>query len=188
MPVYTREQAEKDSKLKVLSNGAVYDNSKKRIVGSLPGGPTTKITQSNAVAYAARRAELRSQVIAQAANEAVENDTYRANYGDMAFVAAIAQAQYIKATTPDDPKSTAAANFLLEQAGISAKQAQSTSSATSDDSLRGVLADLAAIARAVNGDADAKCSYLKHGSVVDGSVMDDDDVKKDSEDKSGGGG
>ena len=147
------------------------------------------ITSDNAIAYQRRRQELRAATIAQAANEAVENNSLSVQYGDMNWVAAIAQAQYIKATTPDDPKSTAAANFLLEQAGISAKQAANGDNQASDSSIRSVLSDIATIAKAMSIDnVDAKCSYLKHGSVVDGSVVDDDDVKKDSEDKSGGGG
>lgn len=83
------------------------------------------ITSANASDYVRRRQELRAQAIAGAAQAAVEREDYRLQYGDMAWVAAIGEAQYIKATTPDDPKSTAAANFLFEQAGISAKQAPS---------------------------------------------------------------
>ena len=147
------------------------------------------ITSDNAIAYQRKCQELRAATIAQVAAEAVENNSLSVQYGDMNWVAAIAQAQYIKATTPDDPKSTAAANFLLEQAGLSAKQAASGDNQASDSSIRSVLSDIACIAKAMTIDnVDAKCSYLKHGSVVDGSVVDDDDVKKDSEDKSGGGG
>ena len=61
----------------------------------------------------------------------------------------------------------------------------------SDNSIRSVLSDIATIAKAMSIDnVDAKCSYLKQDStaVLDGSVVDDDAVKKDSEDKSGGGG
>lgn len=52
---------------RVLSNGAVYDNDLKRIVGNPPGGPLTKITQSNAVDFHRLRQEkiLAAQVAAR---------------------------------------------------------------------------------------------------------------------------
>lgn len=40
---------------RTLKNGAIYDMEAKRIVANPPGGPTTAITQSNAVAMASAR-------------------------------------------------------------------------------------------------------------------------------------
>ena len=154
----------------------------------------TITTTDRARALVRSREEKRARIIAEAANVAVERREFIDRYGPDAYIAEIAYAQTVKAMTPDDPKSTAAANFVFEQAGISAKQAANGDNQASDSSIRSVLSDIACIAKAMTIDnVDAKCSYLKHGSVVDGSVVDgsvvdDDDVKKDSEDKSGGGG
>jgi hypothetical protein len=163
----TLEEAQAHPDLYAISEaGPIRDRKTGRIVGN-PGGGRYAITQQNASAYARRRAERRRQVIAEAANAAVERGDYRERYDDMAFVAAIAEAQYIKATTPDDPKSTAAANFLLEQAGISAKQhaEQGPETPTADvvgavaglvGQVRGLLDDVLSAAAARDEDNDEK--------------------------------
>ena len=106
---------------KVLSNGAVYDLEAKRIVSG------AVLTSDGARQLVAHRTERKRAVIAQAALDAVERDDYRAQYGGDAWIAAIAEAQMRKATTPDDPKSTDAARFLLTEAGIAeARQVETT--------------------------------------------------------------
>jgi hypothetical protein len=106
----------------VYESGAEYNTVEKRLVKP---AEHTVITTQNATAYNRARQELKRAVIASAANAAVERDDYRMMHGDLAFVAAIAEAQYIKATTADDPKSTDAARFIFHETGISeAKQSE----------------------------------------------------------------
>ena len=113
------------NKIRVLKNGALFDTEKKRIVGLKPelAEKNVQITSQNAAEFVARRMERKREIISQAANEAVERDDYKMKYGGDAWIAAITEAQYIKATTPDDPKATDAARFLLQEAGISERQA-----------------------------------------------------------------
>jgi len=113
---------------RVYKNGAVFDKDKGRIVALKPELATknTQITKENTSEFLAKRLEKKRSIISEAAAAAVERDDYRAKYGDDAWIAAIAEAAYIKATTPDDPKAIDAARFLLQETGLSeAKQAQS---------------------------------------------------------------
>jgi hypothetical protein len=102
--------------------------------------------ESNASALAYRSHERKREIIRQTASEAVERDEWRQRWGSDAWIAAVTEAQYIKATTPDDPKSTDAARFLFKESGLSEEPA------TAADVLGGVadiLRELAAFARAV---------------------------------------
>jgi len=108
---------------KVLKNGAVYDLDRKRIVAN-PGGGTAAFGTQQAAMARERKAELKRETIAAAANEAVERRGYGKRYGSLAFVAEIASVMQRKATTQDDPKAVDAARFLLQETGLSDKQAQ----------------------------------------------------------------
>ena len=134
------------------------------------------ITAENTHEYARRRRELKQATIQAAANEAVERGDWRAVHGDMAFVAAIAQTAYIKATTADDPKAIDAARFLLQETGLSDKQAEQVQTVTNnvmvlDDATRGMIAQLL-------GDG------LTHGidDVIEGGVVPPIDNYIDSSD------
>ena len=155
---------------KILSNGAVYDMEKKRIVAN-PGGGKYAITSENASEFHAKRQEKKRAVIAAAAAEAVENDALRRTHGDEAWIAAIAQAQFLKATTPDDPKSTDAARFLLQEAGLSDARQQP---ATPAEAVGDILRELAAVAREI-----AEATRRDDADIVDGVAAtthsDDDD-------------
>jgi hypothetical protein len=100
-----------------LKNGAIYDMDKKRIVAN-PGGGLAAFDPDTARQAQARKQERKRETIQAAANAAVENEQLTRTHGDMAFVAAVAQTAYLKATTPDDPKAIDAARFLLQEAGI----------------------------------------------------------------------
>ena len=107
--------------IKKLKNGALMDTRTGKFVAG--GVVSTAIADtSQARDYARRRHERKREIIAAAAADAVERDDYRLAYGGDAWIAAIAATQYIKATTPDDPKSTDAARFLLQETGLSDKQ------------------------------------------------------------------
>jgi hypothetical protein len=126
---------------KTLSNGAVYDLEQKRIVSG------AVLTSAEASALRAKRTEKRRQVIKQAANAAVQRADFHAAYGEDAYIAAIIETAMLKATTPDDPKAIEAGRFILTEAGETDKQ--TAESAVSIDDMRGLLRDIAAVARAV---------------------------------------
>lgn len=163
-------ETETKERYKTLSNGAVYDMERKRIVSN-PGGGTYAITPENSSAYHARRAELKREAIARGAN-AVVAEGGKFDGSDLDFVEAIAEAQAIKALNPDDPKSTDAARFLLQEAGLSEKQAQ-TPVSDALDSLSGLVRELAALAASLP-DASDNYNYRKH-DIVDGDARDADD-------------
>ena len=126
----------------------------------------TLITVENTTAMHRARREQKRAVVVAAANAAVEREDYRHNHGDLAFVAAITEAQYIKATTPDDPKSTDAARFILTEAGISESQrgpADGENNAAVNELMQ-VVADIAAIVRRIDAGAE----------VIDGQLHEAD--------------
>ena len=155
-----------DNKIRVLSNGALFDTEKKRIVGLKPelAKKNVQITSENAAEFVARRVERKREIIAQAANEAVERDDYKLKYGGDAWIAAITEAQYIKATTPDDPKATDAARFLLQEAGISERQAIPQADAPQLASLLGSVA-AAAVEAAI------RAGRMEPVQVIDADVI-----------------
>jgi hypothetical protein len=152
---------------RVYKNGAVFDKDKGRIVALKPELATknTQITKENTSDFLAKRLEKKRNIISEAAAAAVERDDYRAKYGDDAWIAAIAEAAYIKATTPDDPKAIDAARFLLQETGLSeAKQAQPQGDAVTVTLSAQGLQALAAMLAGNGGD---NSNYRKHGDVVD---------------------
>jgi hypothetical protein len=157
-----------ESRTKVLKNGAVYDLDKKRIVQG------QRLTSAEASALGQRKYQRKREVIAAAAAAAVERGDYRAAYGDDAWIAAIAEAQYIKATTPDDPKSTDAARFLLQETGLSERDAASQPPAAVTLTLS--AAGLERLVAVLGGDNN---NYRKHGVVT--VTADDDDDRESGE-------
>ena len=155
-----------EDKIRVLKNGALFDTEKKRIVGmdKSKAQVNTLITSDNAADMVARRVERKREIIAQAANSAVERDDYKLQYGSDAWIASIAEAQYIKATTPDDPKATDAARFLLTEAGIADKQSITQTDAPQLASILGSVAAAAVEAAIRAGRMDA-------AQIVDADVI-----------------
>jgi hypothetical protein len=155
---------------RVLKNGAIYDMDTKRIVAN-PGGGASAITKQNASEMQAQRQAKKRETIAAAANQAVERSDYRTTYGDLAYVAALAETAYIKATTADDPKAIDAARFLLQETGLSEKQAEQAQQVTNnvlvlDDTARNMIARLLS--------ADNACdNYTYHNhSIIDADSTD----------------
>jgi len=104
---------------KTLSNGAVYDMDKKRIVK----GATLSSDTAREMVQA--RVQKKREVIAQSAQEAVENGDLTVRYGAEAWLAEVTQAQMRLATTPDAGKaSTLAATWLVDNTGMSEKHAK----------------------------------------------------------------
>lgn len=108
---------QEQAKTKTLPNGAIYDMEKHRIVSN-PGGGRGAFTPETARQAQARRLELKRAAVVAGANAAVERGDYHEAFGDLAFVSAIAEVQANKALTPDDPKSTDAARFVFQEAGV----------------------------------------------------------------------
>lgn len=106
-----------EPKTKILKNGAVYDMEKHRIVSN-PGGGLAAFTSETARQAQARHQELKRAAVIAGANAAVERNDYHEAYGDLAYVAAIAEVQTNKALTADDPKSTDAARFVFQESGV----------------------------------------------------------------------
>ena len=109
---------ENTSHLRVLSNGAVYDMRKKRIVDGR--NITTKITSENANALQSRRQELKRAAIARGANAVAAQGASVSGSefaGDTAFLEAVGESMAMKALTPNDPKAVDAARFLVHETG-----------------------------------------------------------------------
>lgn len=152
---------EDTSRYRTLSNGAIYDMEVKRIVAN-PGGGTAAITSETASAMQARRLELKRERVAAGANAAVQ-DGGRFDGRDLDFVEAIAEIQAVKALNPDDPKSTDAARFIFQEAGLSEKTAQAQAQDALPEAVR-LLAGFAAALREADG-----------RQVVEGQVVPDAD-------------
>lgn len=166
------KEGEFPANYRLYRNGAIYDTDKGRIVAVRPelAEKNTQITRENTGEMLAKRLERKRNIIAAAAASAVERDDYRQQYGGDAWIAAIAEAQYIKATTPDDPKSTDAARFLLTEAGLSDKQQAQAPAETASD----ILASLASLAASLVRAADV--------DIVDGRVTGDGEAEEGTDD------
>lgn len=151
---------------KVLSNGAIYDTDAKKIVAMRPDLATknTQITSENAGAMQARLIELKREAVRRGAN-AVVSEGGKYDGTDFDFVEAIAEVQTIKALNPDDAKSTDAARFVFQEAGIAeAKQAQQQGDAvTVTLSAQG----LQALAAMLAGNGNDNNNYRNHADIVD---------------------
>ena len=145
---------------RVLSNGAIYDNDRKRIVALRPelASKPTQITSETASDFHARRQERKRAIITAAALSAVENVDALRLYGDDAWLAEIGAAMQRKATNIEDPKMVDAARFLLKETGNADQEAGTVADVLG--SVADVLRELASFARAVPPE------------VVDGTVSD----------------
>ncbi len=162
--MYNSEMAEK-----IYKNGAVFDTEKGRIVAMRPelAVKNTQITTANTGEMLARRLDRKREAIIRGANAvAAEGGKYDGT--DLDFIEAIAEAQTIKALNPDDPKSTDAARFILQESGLAeAKQVQ----ATPAEAVTDILREVASIA-----------ASLAHMTGVDNREVIDAEAKEDSAD------
>lgn len=129
--------------LRVLSNGAVYDMNKHRIVNSQ--AVTTKFTSETAVLALSKGQEQKREALKRAANIVAEQGggvDGREMTGDLAYVEAIGEAMAMKAMSVNDPKAVDAARFLFTETGIAEqKQIQEHSAPTSlvEQALMGLI-------------------------------------------------
>ena len=115
-------------------------NERGHMIEPLPGKHT--ITQEDASQLSALGREKKRAIMAEAANEAVQRGDFKTKYGGMAFAAEIAYNAQLKSQNIDDPKQIDAGRFVLQETGISERQAQSDGPNPADDPVRalGVLA------------------------------------------------
>jgi hypothetical protein len=125
-----------NTRTKVLSNGAVYDLDKKRIVAN-PGGGTTAITSEKASEFHARRQELKRQRIMAGAAKVLERVGDWETPNDMDVVEAIGEAVMENALDVDSKKQIEAAKFILTEAGLSAADARRGNEQDSGNSISG---------------------------------------------------
>jgi hypothetical protein len=161
--------------LRTLSNGAVYDMNKHRIVDSKQ--VTTKITSETAVALQSRQQELKRERLMAAANAVAAQGggvDGRELTGDLAFVEAIGEAMTMKALTVNDPKAVDAARFLFQETGIAeAKQAETVNNTmnvfTLPDEVLHAITDLhKRLAVGLDAESDISASNKDaHSSVID---------------------
>lgn len=124
MSTNTPIQSDVTPRTRTLSNGAVYDLDKGRIVAN-PGGGKHAITSDNAREMVKARIERKRAIVQAAAQDAVQSQRLNDKYGDAAWIAEVTQAQMILATTPDAGKaSTIAAEWLVNNAGMGEKIAK----------------------------------------------------------------
>ncbi len=148
MEVISAPKPESTKHLRTLSNGAVYDTIKGRIVNGK--AITTKITTENSLAYHSRRQELKREALSKAANAVAAQGgsvSGAAMTGDLAFVEAIGEAMAMKALTVNDPKAVDAARFLFHETGIAeAKQPETVNNTMNvyqmPDTVARAIADL----------------------------------------------
>ena len=135
---------ETEAKTKVLSNGAIYDMEKKRIVAN-PGGGKNAITKETASEFHAKRQEKKRARIEAGAMAAVSDkmpDAFTGDDGD--WIEAVAQQVAYKALDKLDPKQVDAARFLFTEAGI-AEQRQPVQG-TAAEAVTDILREVASIA------------------------------------------
>jgi hypothetical protein len=137
-------------KHKIYRNGAVFDTEKGRIVAMRPelAVKNTQITQANTGEMLAKRLNSKRERIAAGANRiAAEGGQYDGT--DLDFVEALAEVQMQKALNPDDPKSTDAARFLMQESGLSDRQAQESPQQAVTDTVNALSGLLSAITAAM---------------------------------------
>jgi hypothetical protein len=151
---------------KVLKNGAVYDMNKGRIVAN-PGGGTHAITSANARDMQKLAVERKREVVAHAANRAVQDRSLLAEYGDYAHVAERAMTLQMIATTPEAGKAAVMAHqALIADTGMSEKALQDNPTAPTVGDMAGLVDALAAFVAAVKG----------NDSVMNVTPADDGDI------------
>ena len=142
VPIPIPIETDDKPRTKVLENGAVYDLDKKKITGG------AVLSSDRARDMVRARVEKKRAVIAQAAQAAVQNGALVGRYGDAAWLAEVAQAQYTLATTPDAGKSSVmAASWLVENSGMGEPKGKDTDDdggVTAAADLVRALADFAA--------------------------------------------
>ena len=184
MAVYTREQAEKDTKLKILKNNVVYSMEDKKIVGKLDEGVTTAITPENASAY--NRA--RQEKFKQAAADRIQQEIGAIEPGITTPFAAwgvLNSRLAVQIMDSDKPRGKDLEILGRNMGAIGSQEGDNTSISSQDDTARQLLLEIARAAGEQIGQAIVHASdnytYLNHEQPIDAACDDvDDDSQGDS--------
>lgn len=146
--------------VRVLKNGALYDDEKKRIVGVRPDlatGALTMINSENAAEYQLRAVVNKRLVMMEAANAEVPRELVE-KYGAYAHVAERAQTLQRIASSPEAGKAAVMAHdALIRDTGMGEKQqqeAQSTPLTVTEQALLGLIQAITDKVKAETVDAD----------------------------------
>lgn len=105
------------------------------------------LSSDGARALVQKREESRRAVVRDVANNNPRAAALAASHGDLAYIAAITESAMAKATNPADPKMIEAANWITRAAGDAIEAGSGGDSSVEE--VRGLLGDLAELARAV---------------------------------------
>lgn len=137
-----------EPRTKVLSNGAVYDLDKKRIVSSKD--VTTKFTSARAVEVNLIKIDKKRERLMAGANAIVaKGGDYDGT--DLDFVEAIGEAVTLAALDPTSSQQVKAAEFLFREAGIGERQAIQDGPSGTIGALADVIDALSAFAGSIAG-------------------------------------
>lgn len=167
----------RDMAVNRLTTGAIVRDSNGRFA---PGttGIGQPITADNSRAMLERRREKKQEVIQRAANQAVQSNTTRGEFGGQAWIAEIASVQMMIATTPDAGQAaTKAADWLINNAGLGERQRDEASGVsavvhTIDPAVMSLLAQI------------AEAQGAQHSNVIEAETSD----IQDTDTGDGGGG
>jgi hypothetical protein len=183
MAVNTLSKADLPDNIRLYKNGALFDKNKGRIVGIRPdlAEKNTQITPQNSGDLLAIRLDKKRNTIQKAAQAAVQSSALKLAHGSDAWIAEIAQAQMMVATTPDaGVASTKAAEWLINNAGLGERQAVAGDNSGTLGALSDVIGALSAFAGSIAGlvadNAFDNSNYHNQSS----SVVDADAVPVDS--------
>lgn len=137
----TMDESTNNERFKVLTNGAVYDNSLKRIVSG------ASLSSDGARALVQKRIDKRREIVKNTANQHAKAGEFK-SAGDAAYLAAIISAAMDKATNPSDPKAIEAGRFVIESAGDN--ESVGPGGDSSVEELRGLVREIAELARALS--------------------------------------
>lgn len=190
MAVNTLETTTNTPRTKVLSNGAVYDLDRGRIVAN-PGGGKHAITSDNARDMVNIRMEQKRQRLMAGANAVVAKGGDFDGVG-LDFAEAIGEAVTLAALDPTSNQQVKAAEFLFREAGIGERQAAPGDNSGTIGALADVIGALSAFAGSIaalsSGDDPASLhltNIISNDDVIDADGMAHSDTVQDSGTDSG---
>lgn len=153
--------------INVYESGAVYNQSKGRLIGA---PPRAQFTPETAVVAVERRAELKREAIARGAAKVLERTGEWDAPNDIDVAEALGEAVFLKALNPDNPKQVDAARFVLQEMGIAESQTSSTAVPNNFTAVGQQFAELARSIQQIVSDVLAAQVREPAGPVVDGEI------------------
>lgn len=178
MAVNTPLPVDASPRTKVLSNGAVYDLDKGRIVAN-PGGGKHAITSDNARDMVNIRMEQKRQRLMAGANAVVAREGTFDGVG-LDFAEAIGEAVTLAALDPTSNQQVKAAEFLFREAGIGERQAAQDTAGGTIGALADVIGALSAFAGSIAAISGDITNIISNDDSAPGGVVDADVIDADS--------